>query len=67
MKRLCFIPYLFQVIEDSIPRNRFVKVTDRKPPSWAPTVEIAGSLSEEQCTLRCNSQEDCVGFTFEEG
>ena len=67
MENLCLIPCLFQVIEEPISSNRFMKVTDRKPPSWAPTMEIAGSLSEEQCTSRCKSQEDCVGFTFEEG
>ena len=67
MYRLYLNPCFIQVIEEPMPRKSFEKVTDRKPPSWVPTVEIKGSLSEVQCTSRCKSQEDCVGFTFEKG
>ena len=65
MKSLCVIPYYIQVIEEPFPSEHFVKVTDRKPPSWAPTMEMKGSLSEVQCTSRCESQNGCVGFTVE--
>ena len=66
MKGLLLVPCLVHVME-AIIFKEYKKVTDRKPPKWASTIDIEGGLSIAGCAVKCILQNDCIIFTIEKG